>query len=728
MLALALEVTGCRAGLIGLMQGDRHWFKAERGLGCHELGREVSLGNYTLLQADPLIVEDLARDPRFQDNLLVAERGVRFYAGIALCVEDGVRVGTLCLTDRSPRAATPELASALRHLGRVVEGLLQSHAQALKATALAATAEARELEIWTKTHLIAQSERLAKVGAWELDLGTKSLSMSDEACRLNEMDVGTRLTMTDVFATMSPDLRTRAVALFETCLETGEGYEYRGEITTVRGTRRWMHCIAEAETKDGKVVRIFGTTRDVTTEYLAEQALWRAAHYDALTEAPNRHYWTSRLDEAVAQAVAGEGALTILMFDLDGFKEINDTRGHAVGDAVLCDVARRLGTTLPAGAFHARLGGDEFAVLLQGMMSQLETEAIVRTLLAAIQRPIVVDTLRLQISGTFGSASFPADASTASDLMQKADIALYQAKRSHRSSFVSFRREIGDLFNDKRHAIDLVSAAIEQNHLVPFYQPKIDLKTGKPAGFEALCRIEAADGTILGPGQFLPALKDPCSSARIGAAMLDLVTADIAAWLADGLAPGRVAINVTSADFAKGDLDRRVLDRLAALRLPATALEIEVTENTILGKEALVVGEALQAMREKGIVIALDDFGTGYASLTHLRDAPIQYIKLDRSFIVGLGRNADSAIIVRSIVDLGHSLGMQVVAEGIESKGQADFLRAIGCDEAQGFLYGRPVSQAATRLLLEDARLSATRPRDPMHTGYFNFLARRVGT
>ena len=728
VLALALQTTGCRAGLIGLMQGDRHWFKAESGLGCSELPRCDSLGNHVLLQTEPMIIEDLTRDARFQGNPLVTERGVRFYAGVALAVEDGLNVGTLCLTDRSPRPATPELASALRHLGRVIETLLETHAKASNATALVAMAEARERDNYKATRILKQSAEMAKIGAWEFDVESQSFSLSDEAYRIHEIEIGAYLHIDEMQARFPLSDLHGVATRYKNAQRSGVGYEIMGEIVTARGTRRWAHRIVEVEKQDGKVVRIFGAVRDMTAEHEAEQALWRSAHYDTLTGAPNRHYWTLRLDQAFAQAVAGQTGLTILMFDLDGFKEINDTRGHAVGDAVLRDVASRLGKTVPADAFHARLGGDEFAVLLQTSLTAVEIETIVNRVLAAIQAPIVVGTLRLQIAGTFGSASFPTDAPTAADLMQKADIALYQAKRSHRSSFVSFRAEIGDLFTDKHQALDLVAAAIEQNRLVPFYQPKVDLKTGRATGFEALCRIEAEDGTILGPSQFLPALQDPVVSARIGAAMLDLVTADIASWLAEDLAPGRVALNVTSSDFAKGDLDRRILGRLAALDLPATAIEIEVTENTILGPEAQVVGETLHAMRAEGIVIALDDFGTGYASLTHLRDAPIHYIKLDRSFIAGLGRGADSAIIVRSIVDLGHSLGMRVVAEGIETKGQAEFLRAIGCDEGQGFLFGRPASRSAMRDILEERRrIDATRLRDPTQKGYFNFLARRFG-
>jgi diguanylate cyclase (GGDEF)-like protein len=584
--------------------------------------------------------------------------------------------------------------------------------------------EARELEERRIIRMFQRAERLAKLGTFELDLGSRTFVLSNEARRIYEVEDGVAPTFAHIRSRMAPEFRRRASTLFKRCLKTGQAFELTGEIQTSTG-RHHIDLIADAERRDNKVVRVFGTSRDITAEREREEHLWRAAHHDALTGAPNRHYWMTRLDHALVRAAAEHGGLTILMFDLDGFKEINDTRGHAVGDAVLSELAKRLAETLPDGAFHARLGGDEFAVLFEGFLPAANIEVIVYALLAAIQKPILVDALCLQISGTFGAASFPDDARTASDLMQKADIALYQAKRSRRGAFVSFRSEIGDLFNDKRYALDLIAAAIQQDRLVPFYQPKIDLETGRTIGFEALCRIEAADGTILGPSHFLPALQDPSTCARIGAAMLELVTADIAAWSREGLTPGRVSINLTCADFAKGDLDLRVIERVGALALPPGSFEIEISENTILGKEAQIVGEALRAMHDQGIVIALDDFGTGYASLTNLRDAPIRYLKLDRAFIAGLGRGTESAIIVRSIVDLGHSMGMRIVAEGIETKGQAEFLRAIGCDEAQGFLYGRPSSRKTTRAALEDARRTeAARQASPTTKGYFNLLSK----
>lgn len=585
----------------------------------------------------------------------------------------------------------PAVAAQVQQLGRLVRDAVIAHVIAYEQQLARLDAAGRG------DRLMALVEAMGQIGSWQFDVGKGCFAFSLAAGRLLEIDGGLTWTLDQVAALLAPEGSAEWFVKIRAAMETGRGFDIKAEAVTPAGRRIWIHHAVDTIVVGGAVRGLLGVMRDVTKDEAGEQILWRMAHIDALTGVPNRNYWTQRLQEAYARAKGADAYFNILMFDLDGFKEINDTRGHAAGDAVLCEVARRVSALTPETGFFSRLGGDEFALLLDGEISASDMEALVRLISTSIQLPILFEGHRLQISGTFGSACYPLDACNIGDLMQKADIALYQAKRSSRSSFVSFRSEIGDLFSDKRRAIDLVAAAIDQNRLVPFYQTKVDLKTGRFLCFEALCRIEAADGTVMGPGQFQQAFLDDATAARIGEVMLHVVTADMAAWRADNLAFRRVALNVVTADFAKGDFDARLLQRLRTLDLPATTFEIEITENTILGREANLVDAALRRLRDAGVTVALDDFGTGYASLTHLRDAPIQYLKLDSSFIGGLGRGPESAIIVRSIVDLGHSLGMRLVAEGVETKGQAEFLRAIGCDEAQGFLYNRPMSRDAAR-------------------------------
>lgn len=672
LLVFALGTLSCSSGRIVLRR-------------AHRLALVLSLG---LDEAEALT--DLDGQHTQPDPGVAPHTGTSLYFDVEGADSDGAFELWGCGTPADEKA----FGARLQHIGRLIAEATRAHVRAHE-DQLATRAQ---LDAGRRSErLIALAEAMGQTGTWQFDASKGAFAFSHAGGRLIDLDAARTWTLAEVAAVLAPEGSVEWFVKIRAALETGLGFDIKAEAVTPQGRRVWIHHAVDTVVMDGTVRRLLGAMRDVTRDEAGEQILWRMAHIDALTGAPNRNYWTSRLQDLYARAKDADACFTILMFDLDGFKEINDTRGHPAGDAVLIEVARRVQALTPEHGFFSRLGGDEFAILLDGEVAASDLDGLVRLISTSIQLPILFEGHRLQISGTFGSASYPLDASNIGDLMQRADIALYQAKRSSRSSFVSFRSEIGDLFSDKRRAIDLVAAAIDEGRLGPYYQSKVDLKTGRFLCFEALCRIEAADGTVMGPGQFQQAFLDEATTARVGDVMLEAVTADMAAWRSENLVYGRVALNVATADFAKGDLDERVLRRLKALDLPTVSFEIEVTENTILGREASVVEAALYRLRDAGLTVALDDFGTGYASLTHLRDAPIQYLKLDSSFIGGLGRGPESAIIVRSIVDLGHSLGMRLVAEGVETRGQAEFLRAIGCDEAQGFLYNRPMSRNVTR-------------------------------
>ena len=702
IVAMAAQVFSCPIGLVSLVAADKQWFKAEIGLGVSETPREVSFCNYTILETDLMIVEDATKDDRFRNNELVTGRpSIRFYAGVPINFGDGYKIGSLCVIDTVPRTFSEGEVSMLRYLGRIVEGLVDSHFHASQCLTLARTAEDRLRALSRKTQLLMQSERLAKIGSWHVDLINDVILWSEEVYRLHDLDVGTPLTLDMALAFYTPDSRGSVRSIIEDLIASGTPCQFEQEIETALGRRRWLKASGAREMQDGQVVAIFGIAQDVTEKRESERRLWEAANYDALTSIPNRFQWNAKLQDAFSAAHAGRHGLTMLILDLDGFKEINDTRGHAVGDAVLCEVARRLTASVSTGGFVARLGGDEFAVLLPGDITAASIERQAAGLLTDLRRPIYGDGVTMQISGTFGSATYPNDAETASGLMKAADIALYHAKRSRRSALVMYHRSIAGLFDEKCQAIELVNTALSEDRLVPFYQPKVDLVDGRTIGFEALVRIEASDGTILGPKHFMQALQDPGASSLIGARMLDLVTADLAVWRRRSLDVQCVALNLAESDFLLCDLPKRILSRLHELHLPTWSLQVEVTENVVFGREGDVIVDALQTMHSAGILIALDDFGTGFASLTHLRDLPLDFIKIDGSFVAAIGRATDSEIIMRSVIDLGHGLNKKIVAEGIETEAQAAFLRQLGCDFGQGFLFGRPVSRPEAELILE---------------------------
>jgi diguanylate cyclase (GGDEF)-like protein len=444
--------------------------------------------------------------------------------------------------------------------------------------------------------------------------------------------------------------------------------------------------------------------QDVTAKRAMHETLWRSAHFDDLTSLPNRSYFGKTLARKIGEAALASKPLALLCLDLDGFKEINDTRGHLAGDAVLREVAGRLKDFEGPDVFIARLGGDEFAIVIDGFRSDRDVSAAAEKLLRQIRRPIDISGEKLHISASIGVSVYPRDATTSDDLLKTSDIALYRAKQLGRGAMTSFAPEIAGLFDGRRIAIDHVRKALAGNRVVPFYQPKVNFSTGRIEGFEALIRIRGKDGSIYGPTDFWPAFQNTDIARRIGDRMLQLVTADIARWRDKGLDPGCVGINVMEADFASGSLADRILKRLDDLSLPTSALKIEVTETVFLGEDARVVDIALLALSDAGVRIALDDFGTGYASLTHLKNYPIDCIKIDRSFIDGLTSISENALIVRAVIELGHSLRLAIVAEGVETNEQALLLKGMGCDLGQGYLFGRPSPAQETEALLDTIR------------------------
>jgi EAL domain-containing protein (putative c-di-GMP-specific phosphodiesterase class I) len=320
--------------------------------------------------------------------------------------------------------------------------------------------------------------------------------------------------------------------------------------------------------------------------------------------------------------------------------------------------------------------------------------------------------MHVYMGGTLGCARAPEDARSAPELLKKADLALYSAKEADRGSVRHYSSGLDMLFERHTHAVDLARAALANGWLIPFYQPKIRLDSGCRIGFEALARIRCEDGTILTAGAFAEALEDRVIARRIGKCMLQAVTADLAAWRDLGLEPISVSLNVGEADFADGRLAQRILQRLDTLALPRHCLTIEVTESVFLGGQSSSVRETLFELDRNGVKIELDDFGTGYASLTHLRTFPVSKLKIDRSFIEPLGRDDNARLIVQSVIDLGHSLGCEIVAEGIETSVQLDQLAGMGCDAGQGNLLGRPDGSEQSRsLLLAEADLSRERLR-----------------
>jgi diguanylate cyclase (GGDEF)-like protein len=425
------------------------------------------------------------------------------------------------------------------------------------------------------------------------------------------------------------------------------------------------------------------------------------ALHDGLTGLPNRLLLQERLGQALAHArrggtgAAGGGAVAVLCLDLDRFKPVNDTLGHAVGDALLCAAAERLRGHVREEDTVARLGGDEFAILQAGVAQPEGAGALARRLVEALGQPFEVDGHQLVVGASVGIALAPGDGADPDDLLKKADMALYRAKADGRGTFRSFEPGMDAKLHARRLLELDLRKALASGGFELHYQPLVDLRTGAIAAFEALLRWPHPSRGMVPPAEFVPLAEEVGLIVPLGEWVLHRACEDAAGW------PGevRVAVNLSAVQFRGDALVPSVVAALAASGLPAERLELEITEGVLLqdGEATLAT---LRDLRALGVRVAMDDFGTGYSSLGYLRSFPFDKIKIDRSFVGELGASPDCEAIVRAVTGLGGSLGIATTAEGVETAEQLERLRAEGCDEAQGYHLGRPMPAREAALLL----------------------------
>ncbi|QKC85582.1 EAL domain-containing protein [Mesorhizobium sp. NZP2077] len=438
----------------------------------------------------------------------------------------------------------------------------------------------------------------------------------------------------------------------------------------------------------------------------------RGAYIDALTSLPNR----ASLDIAMERlSCAQPGAWALLLVDLDNLKTINDTFGHAAGDALLQVVAARLGDSVaPDRVF--RMGGDEFAVILQqgGASTSIETAAL--HVLDVLAVPASCDGHMILPRATIGGAVLAADDAEAKRVLQHADFALYHAKETSAGGFVLYWPGIGSAIKTRIEVTRDVDLALREGRIDAFYQPILRLDTRAIVGMEALCRLRKPDGEIVPAAAFHQATSDVSVASQLTERMMAIVAADARSWLDQGIPLQHIGINISSADFHSGTLYGRLEAAFGRENVPLKHIILEVTESVYLGQRDPIVAREIKALRAYGLRVALDDFGTGFASLTHLLTMPVDVIKVDKSFIDRLGQGDPSLAIVEGLVDIARKLDIRVVAEGIESELQAGMLLDIGCALGQGYLFSQAVSrQIATGLLVRFGQTvgERTEPRFP---------------
>ncbi len=470
----------------------------------------------------------------------------------------------------------------------------------------------------------------------------------------------------------------------------GETGRLEFEITGLRGTHRWLEThAAPMPSESGEITMLLGITRDITERKQSEQRIRHLAHFDALTGLPNRVQLDDRAKYAISLAQRNGGSVALMFLDLDHFKDINDSLGHSVGDALLVEVARRLRLILREEDTVSRLGGDEFIFLFHGLDAR-HSSKVAQKLLDVIAEPCRIEPYDLNVTGSIGIALYPNDGADPETLFKNADAAMYRAKQEGRHGYRFFTAEMQAHSTRHLQLVNALRQALEHDQLRLHFQPQVSLRDGRLVGAEALLRWTHPELGPVSPAEFIPAAEDSGLILPIGEWVLRHAARQARFWIQDGMAPLVMAVNLSAVQFRHPDLPELVTRILTEESLPPEYLELELTEGVAVHDPQGAIA-VMNRLHERGVRMSIDDFGTGYSSLAHLKKFKVYKLKIDQSFVRDISTDAEDRAIVAAVIHMANSLGLQTIAEGVETAGQLAFLREQGCDEVQGYYFSKPL-------------------------------------
>lgn len=538
-----------------------------------------------------------------------------------------------------------------------------------------------------------EAQRIARIGSWEWVLASGELSWSDEVFRLfGHEPQAFQPTYERFLEHVHPEDRPAVEEAVARALRQRGDYELEHRVVGPHGTERIVRELGEVELDpdSGEPWAMMGTVQDVTERRRAEDAAEILANYDDLTGLPNRSLLRDRLRQALAHADPDREMVAVLQLDVERFKTINDTLGHDSGDQVLREASERLAQRLPAGTTLARWGNDEFGVLLTEVGEIEQVAHIAQDMIGAFQAPFFLEGEEMHAGASVGIALYPHDADSVDALLRNTESALHRARDETPGGYQFFT---ADMTADSLARLQLEQAlrrALERDELTLFFQPQVDLQTGRVAGVEALLRWEHPEEGLVSPGRFIPVLEETGMIMAAGEWVLRQACTQAAQWRRDGVGEYRMAVNISALQFHHADLVEQVAEILEETGLPAHLLELEITESLLVEDVDSAV-RTLSCLHRMGVQVSVDDFGTGYSSMSYLQRFPLHALKLDRSFVSEAHNDPDSAAIARAVLALAHSLRLRVIGEGVEGPEQLTFLRGEGCQEVQGFFFARPM-------------------------------------
>ncbi len=574
---------------------------------------------------------------------------------------------------------------------------------------------------------LAYAERIARIGNWELDTESGELTCSDA---LNELiGFGRPLeSRAELLSRVHPDERPALESALSRAAEEGVRTHSEFRVLSPDGDTVIVEQDAEPIVdRSGRVVKVLAALRDVTSQREAEKRIRDLAHYDPVTGLPNRLLLADELQQAIAAAARHRRTLAVLFVDLDHFKRINDTWGHPVGDEVLREVARRIRSCLRSEDIAARgeiavddaeeplhtvarLGGDEFVVILREIRVAEDAAIVARRVGVALTAPLTVHATTVYVTASIGISVFPADADAADGLLKHADAAMYQAKARGRNGFRFYCREMQGHAYARLRVEAALRRALDEGAFELHYQPRIDLATNAPVGMEALVRWTDPELGEMSPAEFIPIAEETGLIVPLGRWVLETACRQARKWHDSGFDNLCVSVNLSVVQARQDDLGARVSEVLETTGLAPERLELELTEGLLMEDTQAHI-RLMDALKSLGVRLSIDDFGTGYSSLQYLKRFPIDALKIDRCFVRDLETDRDDHAIVHGTISLAHSLGLRVVAEGVETRGQCERLRELRCDEVQGFYFARPLEARAFARWLADWQAPAAGER-----------------
>ncbi|WP_263831755.1 PAS domain S-box protein [Sulfurospirillum oryzae] len=548
-----------------------------------------------------------------------------------------------------------------------------------------------ELQLRDSEIIFQEAQRIAKIGSWKLDIATQAITWSEEMYRIFEIDPQSTKSRRKLFMEIiHPEDLSYVKEIHYQAQKKYMPYETTHRILLKNGTLKYIHAKAITYYDDNQnAVSIMGTVQDVTEQKMVEKQVEFLAHHDALTELPNRMLAQSRCEQSIAYAKRNSSKVALLFIDIDGFKTINDSLGHAFGDMMLKMVASRLKKYIRQTDTLSRQGGDEFLMMLTDVEDVDDVSTVAQKLLREFEKPFQLDTHSISSSISIGIALYPDDGKHFDALLQRADTAMYKAKEAGRNTYCFFTEAMNKEIFEHLHIQNDLKQALVQQQFVLHYQPQIDLETNTISGVEALLRWNHPKNGLVPPMKFIPIAESSGQILEIGEWVIYEACHQASKWHQQGINI-TMAVNISAIQFKRGNLEQVIQKALESSGLNPQYLELELTESILIHDTENVL-HAIRRLKILGIKLSIDDFGTGYSSLSYLKRFAVDKLKIDQSFVKDISKDQEDAIIVKTIIQMAKSLNLKTIAEGVETKEVLEIIKSHDCDEVQGFYFAKPM-------------------------------------